>query len=256
MVLILLPPSESKAEGTSRRRLDVAALVHPELGERRERVLDALGRLAQGPGARARTTLGLSPGMDAELARDTRLRTAPTGLAREVYTGVLYDAIGFPSLSQRALRRLDTTVLVTSALFGLVGLADRIPAYRLSAGTVLPHVGNVNAVWAPAVTPILAGHTGLIVDLRSTAYMSLGPLPRGCEAVVLRVLQRVPTGPPKVVTHSNKATKGRIVRAMATAPRLVQSVDQLAELVAGMAVDVVVRSGKAAAVLEVVVEAP
>ena len=218
MTLVLLPPSEGKTDGTRRKRLDVGALSYPELGPAREQVLDALAALATGPVTKARTVLGTTTGQDGEIERDMRLRTAPTGPAREIYTGVLFDAIGFGSLSQRALSRLDTHALVASALFGVVALSDPIPAYRLSAGTVLPKVGSVNRLWAPRITGLIAAHPGLVIDLRSGSYVSMGPLPADCRAVVPRVLQRVPKGPPKVVTHSNKATKGRIVRAIATAP--------------------------------------
>jgi cytoplasmic iron level regulating protein YaaA (DUF328/UPF0246 family) len=171
-----------------------------------------------------------------------------------VYTGVLFEAVGFAGLSQRALRRLDSCVFVQSALFGLVSLADYIPAYRLSAGTELPRIGNVNRLWAPLVTPILAQHDGLLIDLRSSAYTALGPLPRGCNAVVPRVLQRMKSGPPKVVTHSNKATKGRILRAIAVAPRQVNTAEEFAELVAGLAVDVGLRRSSGPAIVDVVVD--
>lgn len=256
MTLVLLPPSEGKTDGTLRKRLDVGSLAHPELGAARERVLDAVAAVAAGSVSRARTVLGVTKGQDAEIARDTRLRTAPTGCARDVYSGVLFDAVGFASLSQRALRRLDNTVLVQSALFGVLSLADLIPAYRLSAGTVLPKVGSLTTMWAPLVTPIIAAHEGLVVDMRSGSYVALGPLPAGCHAVVPRVLQRVPGGPPKVITHSNKATKGRILRAMATTPKAVATVDELAELVAGLGADVDLRSAKGRIVLDVVVAAP
>ena len=43
---------------------------------------------------KARTVLGLSPRQDSEVERDTRLLTAPTAAAAEVYTGVLFEALG------------------------------------------------------------------------------------------------------------------------------------------------------------------
>jgi cytoplasmic iron level regulating protein YaaA (DUF328/UPF0246 family) len=172
---------------------------------------------------------------------------------REVYTGVLYDAIGFASLSQRALKRLDASAYTVSALFGLLGMADLIPAYRLSAGTVLPRVGSLREVWKQPVSQIIADRDDLVIDLRSSAYVSLAPLPRGCNAVVPRILQKMPSGPPKVVSHHNKAWKGRIVRGFATSPKPATTVEALAEVIAGLGAQVRVVPGGPHVRLDVVV---
>lgn len=67
----------------------------------------------------------------------------------------------------------------------------------------------------------------------------------------------MPTGAPKVVSHSNKATKGRLVRALAQSTKSVTSVEQLAELAAKVALDVkIVKPAKAGSPwgLDVIVE--
>jgi cytoplasmic iron level regulating protein YaaA (DUF328/UPF0246 family) len=134
-----------------------------------------------------------------------------------VYTGVLYDHLDAATLSAAGKRRAGTRLAVTSSLFGLVRPADRIPAYRLSGDAVLPGLGPVARVWrealGPALTETLAG--GLLVDLRSTMYAAFWrpPAELARRVATVRVLHEV-DGHRQVVSHFNKATKGRIVRAV------------------------------------------
>jgi cytoplasmic iron level regulating protein YaaA (DUF328/UPF0246 family) len=102
---------------------------------------------------------------------------------------------------------------VGSALFGLVRASDAIPAYRLSAGSALPGLPTLRALWRPALTPVLAAVDDLVVDLRSGTYAALAPVP---GAVTVEVLSERPDGSRSVVSHFNKAHKGRLARLLAT----------------------------------------
>ena len=53
----------------------------------------------------------------------------------------------------------------------------------------------------------------LVVDLRSGAYAALAPV-RG--AVTVEVVGERPDGPRAVVSHANKASRGRVARLLAT----------------------------------------
>ena len=212
-VLILLPPSEGKAAPRRGHPLDLASLGSPVLTATRERVVDAVVALAARPDAAA--VLGLG-GTQADLVDlDARLRTSPTARADRVYTGVLYDALGFATLSTAARRRATSRVAITSSVFGLVRPGDRIPAYRLSGDVTLPGLGPVAAIWRDALGPAVADAVGagLLVDLRSTMYAAFWrpPAERAGRVATVRVLHEV-GGVRKVVSHFNKATKGRIVR--------------------------------------------
>jgi len=101
-MLILLPPSETKAFPAQAPPVELSSLVLPELAPTRARLLKALARLARGRAHTALGTLGLSEGQASELAHNRELVSAPAGMAAEVYTGVLYDALDLP-----ALHRLD-----------------------------------------------------------------------------------------------------------------------------------------------------
>jgi hypothetical protein len=211
-VLVLLPPSETKSPGGDGAPLDLGSLAAPELTAVRTQLVEALVKLAVDPSA-ARAALDLSPAQDDEIARNAALRTASTRPALERYTGVLYDALDVGSMTRAQRARAGRRLAVGSALFGVVGGEDPIPAYRLSAGSVLPGLPTLRALWKPALSPVLAAIDELVVDLRSGSYAQLGPVP---GAVTVQVLSERPDGTRAVVSHFNKAHKGRLARLLAT----------------------------------------
>jgi cytoplasmic iron level regulating protein YaaA (DUF328/UPF0246 family) len=219
-VLVLLPPSEGKAasEAGSGTPLALDTLSLPRLTPARELAVDTLVSLSEGDPDRAAEVLGLSPGLRGELARNIALRTAGALPAGELYTGVLYDALGLSTLDAGAFARAEAALLVFSGLWGAVRIGDRIPPYRCSGGVKLPPLGALGAYWRkPMAEAMPEIATGLVLDLRSTAYAGLWK-PVGDVAsrtAAVRVLhERVVDGVTKrsVVSHFNKATKGRLVR--------------------------------------------
>ena len=242
-MLILLPPSEGKTAPRRGKPLDLTALGSPVLTPARERVIDALVELCEGDPAVAAKTLGV-PKTQLDLVQlNADVRRAPTARGDQVYSGVLYDALDFATLSPAAKRRATSRVAVTSSLFGLVRPTDRIPAYRLSGDTSLPGLGGVAAHWrehlGPAVTDALGG--GLLVDLRSGTYAAFWrpPAELARRVATVRVLHES-DGKRQVVSHFNKATKGRIVRALLEDGRDPRSPARLAEVLRdlGWAVEV------------------
>jgi uncharacterized protein len=228
-VLILLPPSEGKSAPRRGKPLDLSALSSPALEAPRAEVLDALvalsttDRAAGGTTgaaealARAVAVLGVGKTLTAEVARNAALGSAPAGRADRVYTGVLYEALDLPSLTGPARRRASSRLAIVSGLFGLVRPADHIPAYRLGGDVNLPGIGPVSTFWARHLDgPVReAAGRGLVVDLRSSTYASFWrpDPPTARRVVTVRVLHEV-DGRRKVVSHFNKATKGRLVRAL------------------------------------------
>jgi uncharacterized protein len=210
-VLVLLPPSETKAPGGDGAPLDLGALTAPELTGVRTEIAEALVKLADDVPA-SRVALGLSPAQDAEIARNAELWSSPTRPALERYTGVLYDALDVGAMTRAQRARAGQRLAVGSALFGLVRGEDPIPAYRLSAGSALPGLPTLRALWRPALSPVLAAVGDLVVDLRSGSYAALAPVP---GAVTLDVLSERPDGSRSVVSHFNKAHKGRVARLLA-----------------------------------------
>jgi cytoplasmic iron level regulating protein YaaA (DUF328/UPF0246 family) len=236
-VLILLPPSEGKSSPARGKPLALGDLSFPKLTPAREQVLESLVRLCDEDPELAARALGLGPTQADEVRRNARLRTSPTARADALYTGVLYDALDLATLDPAARRRASRSLAVTSSLFGLVRAGDRLPAYRLAGGVNLPGVGVVSAHWRGVLDPVVraAAGNGLVVDLRSTTYAAFWRPHRNLAGKVatVRVLHRV-GAQRKVVSHFNKATKGRLVRSLLQSGVTAASPAQLADTVADL----------------------
>lgn len=215
-MLILLPPSETKRDGGAGAPLLLESLRFPSLLPVRREVVDAVLALSADRETAIRA-LKLGPKQAGEVDRNRAILTSPTMPALQRYTGVLYDALSPETLSPAAQRFAASRVAVKSALLGLVGADDLIPAYRLSFDSRLSlerGVPSLTKRWAPAAGEALRAHGGLLLDLRSEGYAALGPLPRRDGAHYVRVLARDETGAVRALNHFNKQAKGLLTRAL------------------------------------------
>jgi cytoplasmic iron level regulating protein YaaA (DUF328/UPF0246 family) len=213
-MLILLPPSETKRAGGARRPLDAAGLALPQLTAQREAVIAALVGLSADADEAARV-LKLGPTQRGEIAVNAALREAPTMPAIDRYTGVLYDALDAASVSAAGRRWLGAHVLVHSAPFGPVGALDAIPAYRLGAATSVPGIAPLRRLWAQAVSAAIEDlDPRFVLDLRSEAYVGLGPVPAGAASRYVRVVSEGSDGAVRALNHFNKHAKGALVRRL------------------------------------------
>ena len=232
-MLILLPPSEGKHAPARGKSLDLSALSFPGLTGPRRWMLDELTALCAGDPDTCTESIKQYQAQRDEVARNAELLDAPTAAAARIYTGVLYAALDHTSLRGPALRRVNRWVAVQSALFGLVRLGDRIPAYRLSGDVSLPGLGRVSTAWREHMREAVDGAagSGLVLDLRCSTYRPFWR-PDG-RTVSVTVVQEV-EGRRTVVSHMNKATKGRIVRALAEHGATPRSAGELAEHLAAL----------------------
>lgn len=215
-MLLLLPPSETKRTGGTGAPLDLASLAFAGLTRQREAVIDALVALSTDEDEAARV-LKLGPKLRGEVVVNAALRSSPTMPAVDRYTGVLYDALGAASLDAPARRWLARHVAIHSAPFGPVGALDPIPAYRLGAATSLPGVAALTRVWADAAsTALSAASPDFVLDLRSEAYVALGPVPESVPSAYVRVVSEGADGVARALNHFNKHAKGALVRRLAT----------------------------------------
>jgi cytoplasmic iron level regulating protein YaaA (DUF328/UPF0246 family) len=211
-VLVLLPPSEGKTDAPAGAApVELAALAHPELTPQRERLLEKLDGLTKVDPKRAVKALGLGKGQAAEVVRNADLLHAPAADAADVYSGVLYKYLDLHSLKAAERKRAAERILIQSALWGVVRLEDRIPAYRLGIGASLPRVKGLATFWKPALTKALPAD-GLVVDMRSGGYSAAW---KPAQGVVLGVRVFVEEeGERNVVTHMAKATRGDVARIL------------------------------------------
>lgn len=230
-MIVLLPPSEGKTPAPADAPpVALAELVHPELTPQREQLIAKLDALTRVQPARALKALGLSKSQAGELARNADLLGAPAAVAADVYTGVLYQYLELHSLGAAARKRAAERLLIQSALWGVLRLEDRIPAYRLGIGASLPRMKGLATWWKPALTAALPDDA-LVVDMRSGGYAAAWRPAHG-EVVGVRVFVEE-DGVRSVVTHMAKATRGDVARILAEVKRTPTSPAEVAAAVAG-----------------------
>jgi cytoplasmic iron level regulating protein YaaA (DUF328/UPF0246 family) len=222
--LILLPPSEGKADGGSGPAWARGTLVDPDLDDRRAKVVAALVRsMKRSQVARAKLLGVKGDALAAATAANLEVLTAATLPAIERYTGVLYEALDAASLSASHRRRLAAQVRIFSGVWGLVGPADPIPGYKLKMGAAVAPLGKLSTWWRPAITAALAdpvaGRTvwNLLPNEHAAAWKpDLSRSPAAPRTVIsVRFLDEVRRGPATQlvgVNHWNKLLKGALVR--------------------------------------------
>jgi cytoplasmic iron level regulating protein YaaA (DUF328/UPF0246 family) len=233
-VLVLLPPSEGKTPGGDGPPVDLASLSWPELTDTRRRVGDALVRLCRGRPTTARRVLGLSEALDPDRAADALIWESPTLPAGHRYSGVLHDALGYPSLPAVARRRADASLVVFSGLWGATRPTDRIPAYRIGIGTRLPRLAGLPATWHGALHDALDEQVRRegALDLRSTGYHQMYRPSPAAAARLVTVRITGPDGTRAAPSYQSKVAKGAVVAAMLR--RGVPSVAGLLAVVPGL----------------------
>ena len=212
-MLILLPPSETKRDGGDGPPLDLATLSFPALTAARRQTLAAVKVMSRNLSAAA-GMLKLGPASSAEAARNRVLATSPTMAALDRYDGVLFDELDAAALPADARRFAGEHLAIGSALFGVTGALDPIPAYRLSHDSRLPGTVTLGRIWKAPLAAELAARPGLLVDLRSEGYAALGPIPGRSDAVYVRVVSADGEGRRRALNHFNKKGKGAFARRL------------------------------------------
>ena len=143
--VILLPPSKGKADGGRGRAYGRTLARHP-LGAARRTVLDAaVASAAERDDADLARRCGVAQRDAADARRLLRgLADAPTLPAHRRYTGVVHGNAGIADVDPATA---PADVRIVSALLGLAGLDEPVPAYRLEFTATLPGLGGIAGFW-------------------------------------------------------------------------------------------------------------
>ena len=219
--MILLPPSEGKATGGEGPPWESVDQSFPTLADPRREVVNALvAAMGGSPEARFKL-LGVKAAKAEEAtAANLVVATAPTMPAIDRYTGVLYDALDYPSLPAKVRRGVDRQVVVFSGLWGLVRPTDLIPDYKLKMGASLPGLGKPARFWKPLISDTLAdaitaSGTDMVWDLLPNEHTAAWDPSVAGRRVRVRFLDDVVKNGERTlvtVSHWNKLLKGALVR--------------------------------------------
>ena len=209
-LVILLPPSEGKAEGGSAPKWKASSGDFGKaLGTYRSQIANAIEELGGGDAK----LLGVG---GKHLARAQEINTsivgAPTLAAHERYTGVVWDHMAPTTMSAKVHVRATESIIVLSGLLGLVGFDDQIPDYKLKMGASFAPIGKLSTWWreplSKALNARLAGHN--VIDLLPNEHRAAWTPTPDAYASLSSVTFVEKSG--KVAGHDAKATKGLLAR--------------------------------------------
>jgi cytoplasmic iron level regulating protein YaaA (DUF328/UPF0246 family) len=141
--------------------------------------------------------------------------------AMSVYAGVLYQALGWTTLSPAAKKRGELAVAIISAKYGVVRPSQKIESYKQK-------IDNA-AMRQPVAAALDGAESQLIIDCRSSTYKSVwhAPVDITVEVRVSTVVDGVRT----VITHMSKKTRGEIARWLLQSRSLPTSPEDLYAIV-------------------------
>ena len=190
---ILLPPSEKKNEPEKLKALKLNALSF------------------QADLTTTRTAL---------LKKHKEVDISYCDVASNIYSGVLYNALDYTSLSTAAQARANSSIVIISAAFGAIRLNDVIPYYKFKID---------QATWKKPLSLALFGlDNELVIDCRSSTYATVWT-PDPSKTVGIRVFKKV-AGQLKVITHMSKLTRGEVTRYLVSQAKNPRTPNELHKL--------------------------
>jgi cytoplasmic iron level regulating protein YaaA (DUF328/UPF0246 family) len=176
-MLILLPPSEGKRSPAKNIALNLSSLSFSD---------------------------SLTSTRKEELSLFPETQSLQTDLAINVYSGVLYQALDYQSMNSSAKKKANKSLLIISALFGVIRPEDEICTYKAKIKTSL---------WREPLKRALMGlDSALVVDMRSSTYATVW-IPEPQNTVAIRIFTYI-DGEKKVITHMSKKYRGEIARLL------------------------------------------
>ena len=208
-VVLLLPPSEGKAQGGSGAWKPHAGTFGRALAAPRAELAATLARLSGGNEA----LLGVRGDHLARAKQANRLLLGAAAMpAWQRYTGVVWDHLDIASLTAAQRTRALQSIVVVSGLLGAVRADDRIPDYRLKMGARLAPYGLLAAWWHDHLSEVLntafAGR--VVIDLLPNEHRRAFSADTERLGDYIRVGLFEKSG--KAGGHDAKAAKGRLAR--------------------------------------------
>ena len=189
-MILLIPPSEGKVSG--------GKFPPITLSVEQQHMYNALcsynGNLAK--------LLGVQ-GKALEHAKlvNAHILQAPTLPAIQRYSGVVYQALSYETLTSEAKAYVDNHIKIVSGLFGLLNATDRIPEYKLKIEKL-----GADAFYKPIIGKALKDD--FVIDLLAQAQRKAVYYKNGVrvEFIIRKNGEKKPAG------HAGKTIKGKFIR--------------------------------------------
>ncbi len=223
--ILLLPPSETKAKPPSKGPIYDSARKKSKYNSLKE--LDPYrGILFEQLQAVLERGIGLEKvfelsgdSLTAALEANRSLLESPTMPARNLYQGVMYDALDYCSLKPAEKKLFDKNTLIMSGLFGLVRPTDYLPPYKLKISTNLGGaVGKLATFWRRPLSEVLRQEVrgkvvwDLLPDQHRRVWDNSGELKARHQVKFVKRVVRSGVAEYKTISHHSKALKGALIR--------------------------------------------
>jgi len=189
-LIILIPPSEGKAEGGDIQPVKPSSDVKEMIS------------LLQNYSGDLQNLLGVKgKALEKAVEANKNILKAKTMPAIQRYAGVVYKGVDYSTLSSDNKKYFDNHVRIVSALFGLVSPQDKIPNYKLKIEKL-----NSAKYWKKKISEKLKNK--FVIDLLPQSHKKAVEYENGIELEfkITKNNKRIPAG------HNGKYIKGRFVR--------------------------------------------
>lgn len=223
--VLLIPPSESKAAppgngmAFANARKTKRTNYFRELEPHRETLYGALESVLARTGGWEDIFEVRGQALEEALRLNRSFRDSTTLPARELYTGIMYQAIDLKKLKKAERDLFDRQALIMSAMFGLLRPSDRIPPYKLKMGANLGNVvGKVSNYWRRPVSEILRRELkGKVVwnflpDQYRRVWDQSGEIVACHQVKFVKRVIRSGVAEWKTISHHSKSLKGALIR--------------------------------------------
>lgn len=222
---LLLPPSEGKApapasgacfKDTHKRP---ASNAFRELDPLRFQIMDSLQEVLERGHGLEKIFDVTGESLQEAIVINREIQKAPVLAARDLYNGVMYQAIAYSSLKAAEKKLFNTQTLIFSGAYGLLRPSDKIPPYKLKMGANLGGVvGKVVTYWKRPVSEILRRELrGSVVwdflpDQHRRAWDGTGEILARHQVKFVKRIVRDGIAEYKTISHHSKSLKGSLIR--------------------------------------------
>lgn len=219
---VLLAPSETKIAGGELPPFTKESFIFKELFTKREEVLKKYNTFINSCSDEQLCKLfGLK---DINKAKEFKIDIfkAPTMQAINRYTGVAYDYLDYPSLSDKEKTYIDENIIIFSNIFGPILASQNVPNYKLKQGEKIDGF-TIEKFYKQNFSETLDKYLEDedILDIRAGFYDKFYVPSK--KYTTLKFLKNG-----KVVSHWAKAYRGMVLREVAKHD--VNSIDELMKL--------------------------
>lgn len=223
--ILLLPPSEGKAAAPSggssfeEARKRRTSNYFCELDPLRLQLFDALEEVLERGAGLEKLFDVTGDSLQEAILINREIRRASTLPARDLYNGVMYQAIDYTTLKAAQKKAFNKQTVIFSGAFGLLRPSDRIPPYKMKMGANLGGVvGKVVSYWKRPVSEILRKELrGKVVwdflpDQHRRAWDGTGEIVARHQVKFVKRIIRDGIAEYKTISHHSKSLKGALIR--------------------------------------------